>query len=248
MKLSAQEKAARKAAFRTMSPDKKLEHIWIYYKWPILLALAALLVLGSVLHRALTQKQPLLYLAFANVAVGEELQEELTLGYLQSVGEDPARREVYLYPDLYLSDDAEFYNHEYAYASRMKTMGAIQAQKMDVVLMNREVYDAFSREGYLADLTALLAQAEPSVRRAAQPYLIENDVILEDNTIDWQLGEAEEQHIVTERVFNALDLNTLPLIQEADMSDAVYLGVIANSPRSAEALDYIYYLLTVGAS
>ena len=248
MKLSAQEKAARKAAFRTMSPDKKLEHIWIYYKWPILLALAALLVLGSVLHRALTQKQPLLYLAFANVAVGEELQEELTLGYLQSVGEDPARREVYLYPDLYLSDDAEFYNHEYAYASRMKTMGAIQAQKMDVVLMNREVYDAFSQQGYLRDLTELMEQAEPSLRQSALPCLTENDVILEDNTLEWQLDEATEHRVVTERVRNALALNALPVFKEAGMSEQIYLGVIANSPRLPEALDYINYLLTAGGS
>ena len=45
MKLSPQEKAARRAAFLAMSPAKKREHIWEYYKWPILLGLLALLIL-----------------------------------------------------------------------------------------------------------------------------------------------------------------------------------------------------------
>ena len=77
MKLSPQEKAARKAAFRSLSPAKKLEHIYLYYKWPILLGLIALLVLTSVLHRQLTAKEPVLYEALVNVSVGEDLQERL---------------------------------------------------------------------------------------------------------------------------------------------------------------------------
>ena len=34
MKLSEQEKAAHKAAFRSMRPAEKLEYIYTYYKWP----------------------------------------------------------------------------------------------------------------------------------------------------------------------------------------------------------------------
>ena len=34
MKLPEQEKAAQKAAFRAMSPAKKLDHLYTYYKWP----------------------------------------------------------------------------------------------------------------------------------------------------------------------------------------------------------------------
>ena len=47
MKLSPQEKAAHRAAFQVMSPGKKLEHIFTYYKAPILLTLLLLFVLGS---------------------------------------------------------------------------------------------------------------------------------------------------------------------------------------------------------
>ena len=138
MKLTKEQKAAHRAAFRAMSPAEKLDYIAEYYKWPILLGLLVLSILVWAGHRALTKKEPVLYLALANVAVGEDLEQALTAGFLRATGGDPDRQEVYLYRDLYLSDDADVLNHEYAYASRIKIMGALQTQKLDVVLMNRE--------------------------------------------------------------------------------------------------------------
>ena len=112
MKLSEKEKAARRAAFQAMSPADRLEHVYTYYKWPILLGLLALLVLGSVLQRQLTRKEPVLYVAFLNLAAGPEQEEALTAGYLRAAGLDERKQEVYLYKDLYLSEDADVINHE----------------------------------------------------------------------------------------------------------------------------------------
>ena len=100
MKLSEQEKAARKAAFRTMPTAKKLDHIFTYYKWPILLALIAVFILGSVLQRKLTQKEPVLYLALVNVSVGSEVENKLSTDFISFTGSDQKRQEVYLYRDL----------------------------------------------------------------------------------------------------------------------------------------------------
>ena len=55
VKLSEKEKAAHKAAFKAMSPAQKAEHIFTYHKWTILLILLILLILGSTIHRKLTQ-------------------------------------------------------------------------------------------------------------------------------------------------------------------------------------------------
>ena len=240
MKLSPQEKAAHRAAFQAMSPGKKLEHILTYYKAPILLALLLLFILGSVVHRQLTQKEELLYLGLLNVSIGEELEEGLNEGYLRSAGLDETRQEVYLYRDLYLSDNADVVNHEYAYASRMKVMGAIQANKLDLVLMNREAYDLFSRNGYLMALDAWLPGIDAA--EALSPYLVSNTVILEDNTIAYQLGEAASHELVTEEVKNGLDVSRLPLIASAGFPEATYLGVLANCERLDACADYLAYL------
>lgn len=241
MKLSAKEKAALRAAFRTMSPKEKLDYILTYYNYVILLILAALFVLGSVVHHQLSTRDPVLYLGFLNVGVGEDL--ELTLGddYLRAAGHNPRQQEVYLYKDLYLTDDASIENQEYAYASRIKLMAAVSAQKLDLVLMNRESWDLLSRGGYLLALPPLL-ESSPALAEGLLPLVQENEVVLSENNIEYQLGEAEALQVETESVSNALRVNDLPLFAGAEFPEEVWLGVIANSPRQEEiqrCLDYL---------
>lgn len=242
MKLSPQEKAAQKAAFRAMPPARKLEHIYLYYKWPILLALIALAILGSALHRQITAKKPVLYVAAANVVMGEDLQDALQTGFLRETGRNPAREEVYWYPDLYLSDDADVMDQEYAYASRIKTMAAIQAQKMDLVLLNRESYDLFSQNGYLLPLPDALSGADPALVEALDGHRVSNTVILEDNSIEYLLEEAESHQVVSEEAENAIVITDFPFFADAGFPEPVYLGILANTPRLPECLSYLAYL------
>lgn len=243
MKLPEKEKAAQKAAFRAMSPAKKAEHILTYYKWPIILGLIVLIVLFSTLHRQLTKKEPVLYLAFLNVSVGEDLEEQLTSGFLDEAGFDGRRQEVYLYRDLYISEDADTLNHEYAYASKMKLSGAISTRKLDLVLMNREAYDVLSESGYLQDLSALPASLHPKTADMLLPLLTENEVVVSDNSLEFMLGEAEEEQRVTQSVRNALTVSSLPLFRNAGFDGDLYLGAIANSTHAEQAALFLEYIL-----
>ena len=244
MKLSEQEKAAHRAAFRNMGLAQKADHIFTYYKWRILLGLAALIILGSAITRQLTQKETLVSLALVNVSVGESLEADLTDGFLRHAGANVRRNEVYLYKDLYLSDDADILNHEYAYASRMKMMGAVSAAKLDLVLMNREAYDLLSRSGYLLELSEDLFADAPGTWESFAPFLQSNDVILSDNSIEYQLGEADQQIVDVKTAVNAIDVTDLPLFAKAGFPESVYLGVIANTSRLPGCLRYIGFLLT----
>ena len=242
MKLSPQEKAANKAAFQSMSLRKKIDHIFTYFWWLILLVIIAIAVSGSVLHRHLTRKEPSIYLALVNVAVGSDLEESLTLSYIEASGEDPKHREVYLYRDLYISEDADTVNHQYAYASRVKLMGAIQAEQLDAVVMNREAYDLLSASGYLSDISALLAQNDPGLSDILGQYITGNTVVISDNAIEWELKEADTHEVVTETVRNGVILTGFPLFRDAGFEGDLYFGIIANSTRVGEALSYIRYL------
>ena len=242
MKLSKEEKAAQKAAFHALRPAKKAEYIWNYGKWQILLTLVALIILVTFLHRQLTQKEPVLYLALANVSVSSDFEQALTDSFLKASGADIKRQNVYLYRDLYLSDDADTLNHEYAYASRIKVMGAIQAKRLDAVIMNREAYDWFSQKGYLIEPSSLEDPDSTGLMDRLSPYLTENEVILSDNSLEVLLGEEKAENIVTVSVPNALKLTSLPLFQSAGFDGDLYLGFIANSDRKEELLQYTDYL------
>ena len=75
------------------------------------------------------------------------------------------------------------------------------------------------------------------------PYLTQNEVILSDNSVDYLLGNAAEEQLVTETVPNSLAVSTLPLFRDAGFDGDLYIGVVSNSPRQEEAAAYLQYLL-----
>jgi len=235
MKLISQQ---QKEQFARMTPAQKREHIWTYYKAHILLAVILIAIAGSSLYRVVTAKEPVLYTAFVNVSVSEELGTALSEEYLVSRGYDTGKREIYFYEDLRISANPRPEDAEYAYTSGLKIMATIETGDLDLVFMNREAYDLCSGSGYLLDLTGLFSPEDPRIA----PYLTSNLVVLEDNSLEFDLGEAEEYIAVTETVPNALDLTGLPLFQNAGLSGQVYLGVIAASPRPEACADYIVFL------
>ena len=147
---------------------------------------------------------------------------------------NPKRNEVRLYRNLYLSEDPDASDHEYAYASRMKLLATVNSRQLDLVLMNREAYNLCSASGYLLDLSDILDSA----------CLTANQVILEDNAVEYNLNAAQEYTAVTETVYNALELTQLSAFQKAGFSDSVYIGIIANTPRLPESQDYLDYLIS----
>lgn len=155
MKLSPEERRRHREQFRHMSGGKKLEHIWLYYKLPIFLSLLILGLLVSGLHRAITEKEPAVYLACLNVSMGEDLETTLTEDYIRFRHQDPRKHQVALYRNLYLSEAPAASDHEYAYASKMKLFADINAKQLDLVLMNREAYDFCSQSGFLMDLSGM---------------------------------------------------------------------------------------------
>ncbi|MBR1659645.1 MAG: hypothetical protein IJ705_04955 [Oscillospiraceae bacterium] len=242
MRLPPRERAEHQAAFRRMSIGEKLEYIAAYYKLPIILGLIAAVAAGAIIFRAATKKETVLYVGYANVAVGDELDALLSYGFLRAAGQDTRKKEVSVYPGLYLSDDPPAEYHEYSYASRLKLLAAVNARQLDAVLMNREAYDLLSAGGYLLDLREALELTYPAQYRLLAPYLQKNGVVLEDNAIEYRLNEAEEYYEEIQDVTNGIDVSEFPVLAGSGLSDTVYLGVIANTPRLAEAVDYAIYL------
>ena len=243
MKLSPAERAEIRAAFRQMRPAQKLGYIFSYYKLPIVLALLAVIVIGDFTFRYITKKEVLVYSAYLNVSVGDDLDAVLGAGFVEHMGVSPKKNEVSVYRDLYLSQDPSAENHQFAYASQLKLLAALQTKTLDVVLMNREAYDILSQNGYLYDIPTILDRSDP-LFSLLEPCLTSNTVILEDNSIEYNLNEADVYEAVTEEATNGIDVSSFSVFQDADFSGHVYLGIIGNSPRLPTVFQYIEYLAT----
>lgn len=244
MRLSEQERAANRAAFKAMGPAQKADYIFAYYKLPLVLALIAVVALGSVAWRALTHKDALLYVAYVNVAPPVDVDEALTSGFVEASGADERHQEVLCYHELYLSNNATTADHQYAYASKLKAMAAIEGQQLDAVLMNQEAYDLLSASGYLLDLGATGASEASRAPFADDARLRSNTVVLSSNQVEYELGEVDAYEAQTEEKPNALEVTQSPLLRGFSGDEPLYLGVIANSPRQAQALAYLSYVAT----
>lgn len=239
MKLTDAERAENREALAGMNLLQRLDYIFEYYKFPLVLILIAAVSLGSILYYRLTRKEALLYVAYANISVGDALDSELSDGYLRSIDADPGKSEVKFYRNLYLSQDASAQNHEYAYASRLKTLAAMTNAQLDVMLMNREAYDIMSAGGYLLPLEEIL---DARLTSHVSDQLVRNTVILEDNEIEHNLDEGVPYQAETEEVVNGILISAFPLFVHAEFSGDVFLGVVGNSPRIDAVLRFIDYL------
>ena len=171
-----------------MRPAEKLEYIYTYYKWPILLGVLVLLTAASIVQRQLTRKEPVIYLGFANVAVGEDLEEVLTVNFLRLEGNNAKRQEVYLYRDLYLSDDADVIVLKSAADYEQASAGAEPVQmlghSMQAVRLPKGgllTYRFFvEREGDYSLTTALIPKSIPASAATAviamTAFLKEGDI------------------------------------------------------------------------
>ena len=241
MRLTDAERAENREALARMTLRQRLDYIWEYYKFPMVLMLIAVVALGSMLYYRITSREKLLYLACANIVVGDTLDSALNEGFTRAIGADPGRSEVAIYHNLYLSSDPSAQNHQYSYASRLKMLAAMAGGQVDVLLMNHEAYDIMSAGGYLLPLEDLLKRDSGLFQRV-EGRLTENMVILEDNSIEHQLDENVAYQAETETAVNAILISSFELFEQAGFSGDVYLGVIGNSSRTEMVLRYIGYL------
>ena len=242
MKRSHKEWARLQDSFKQMTPGQKLDYIFAYYKLPLFTACVVVALLISSVWHALTKKETVLYVAYVNVTAGETLDRALTEGYLQYKELDPKKQEMIVYRNLYITEDASVEDHQFIYASKMKLIGSIDASRLDVVLMDEDAYSQMSKSGFLYTFPDI-ADKNPEIIQELSPYITENDVIIEDNAVEYNLNEAEEYSAVTERRQNAIKVSGFPVFQKAGMSGEVYAGIIANTKRPRQSLAFLQYLL-----
>ena len=242
MKLPEKEREFNRNAFREMSILEKADYIFAYYKLPLVIIAVVVTALVTVVYHAIADKDAVVYAAYCNIVPNEEADAALTDGFVEHIGADSSRYEVVAYRELYISTDDSLQNHQYAYASKLKLLGSIDGEKLDVVIMNQEAYDLISGWGYLLNLEDACA-ASAGDRTELAGAIVSNIVVLSDNRVEVELGEADEYIAETIEVPNAIDVTGSPIFDAFAEDEVVYLGIIANTPRMEESLDYLAYVL-----
>lgn len=228
--------------WKSLTFKQKVWQVWDYYKLPIFIGFVFLYMLGYTIYRHETVKDIVFYSALINVAPGDALTAQLSTGFQDTLDIDPKKEEVHLYTGLYLTDNTASEMYQYSYSSQMKILAAINAQQLDVVLMDKEAFDAFSQNDYLYPMDELAA-AYPQYKDLITANMVDNLVILEHNALEVALDPSAEYHSVTETHPLALDLSKQGLFTQVQLSGTVYLGILRNAPHLDTCMKYIDYIL-----
>lgn len=230
---------------------KKLQYIWDYYKLPIAVACILIYIIGYIIYGHITKKDTLLHTALINVTVGEETTNMLSEDFLQAQHINKKKNEILLTTGLYLTDDEHSPYFEYTQASRIKILANIQNEELDIVLMDQEVFDAFTKEDYLYNLEELFSSSSLTASTNEGNGISKTNEINKTEETD-ETNKVSDNEKALSKIHNAIlkdqpvgiDLSSSPLIKKAGFEDKIYLGIIKNSTRLDMAKNYILYLFS----
>ncbi len=145
------------AVMRGMPLGKKLQHIWLYYRWHILAALLVLCVLVSLVQQtAYNRRQPLISGAFVNNSTSTEGYAHLKEDYLACCGGD-GRYRAELVEAREIDFGAEVLPQTDA-ANFMLLTSMISARSLDYIITDEATLAALDGQEVVLDLTSVLPQ------------------------------------------------------------------------------------------
>lgn len=194
--------------FKDLTTKKKLQFIWDYYKIHIIITAVIICSIFSIVKTMRNNASYDLYVAYINVATSD--------GFTDSI-DDISDLKTDNYTDLLITEDPQGQNLEYAYASSMKVMSAISAEKLDVVIADSYGVEYANQSDYLVDLNEFLGEEDASLLPTLEPNF------LYDTS-----GKAY-----------AIDVSALSPFKEAGYTDSVYLGIVASENHQSEKAQFL---------
>ncbi|MGL5258558.1 MAG: hypothetical protein ACRC7V_00470 [Lachnospiraceae bacterium] len=169
----------KNVCFYKLSRKAKIQYIYDYYKFPIILFAIIIYIIVYILYGHFTKKENYLYIGLVNVSMSDGTSEQLFDTYLISQNIDITNNQIVTYENLYLSSDPSTEDLQFAYTSSTRILAAIESKQLDLVFLNEEAFIQFEKKGYLYDLSLLL---ENNLSTSDSVYAIDvsNSLIIKD--------------------------------------------------------------------
>lgn len=218
---------------------EKLEHIWTYYRIPILVGAVCIFIVCSCVFTAMAQKETALYGYCLNVSTNKEGVDAMTQAYMKYAGIDPNTSEVLLFSD-FSTDNASSYD-------TMQTLTVhIAAKEVDFILSDEKTGLTMAQTGYCSDLTQMFTPEQQALLSAF--YLYAERAALE---ADRYSDDTEKQPIVFAEKETLKDPVPVALRLPKALFDGLYtfsgesavLVIPSNAPHVANLVSFLEFLL-----
>ena len=178
-----------KKVFKTGTTRDKVEYIWEYYKWHILVVVFVVYFIGSVIYNNVTAKEYVLQGIFLNTLVESETVLEMEQDFIEAYPIDTSSEEVFFDASMYYSDDSDAMETSYQTIQVLATR--VAAGEIDFMVADTATLYDFAYDQYLTELTEVLSEEQLT---NYEEYLLYYDkaVLKELSNIDYTLEEFPE--------------------------------------------------------
>ena len=215
-----------------MTPREKLDHLWTYYKW-VLVVLTVIVVITCVVITG--YKNTHTELVFSGVIINTNIsldgQNFLNTEFFEHQGGNPKNQKTYL-NNLYYEDFTKTDQVENAYQAMQKLQTSLSVQELDYVICDDVGLETCMSLNALIDLSKILTEEElKAYAEAGELKYLEYD----------KTGE---------RIPVALNLKNHPFAASGYLNSTqdTYLAFFSNTPRLETCRSFWEYISAVPAA
>ncbi len=212
---------------KDMTFEEKLDHIWTYYKWELLIILlSAIAILGLVSWLCSTPIQTAFSGNLSNCQITEHGYRYLTEDYLQTLGFDAEENRISLGMITTAGTDALSVNAT-GVDSGVRVVAMVADGSLDYIFADSVAIEFYALQGAYQNIESVLT-AEQLAPFADKLYYYTD----------------EESGL---RVPIAIDISDIPFAEEC-MEDgkSIYLGFPIHAPHAEQLAEFFDYLLAWG--
>lgn len=210
----------KKTDFKSLSNKAKVQYIWDYYRWPIILVIIAVGFVGSIIHHYATYRDPLLNIIMINCQDPYGADDAGYDEFLAAYGYDAKENPISLLSSLHFSDGE--YSLSYNDYQVLTTM--IAAGNQDLFLGTGDVFLDYAEQGALLDLSTMLPA---NILEKYEDHLIYST----------DAGESEPYPC-------AIELTDNEWIQKNNYYDTCYFGIFYQNQNPDACRQFAEFLLS----
>lgn len=227
---------------------QKLIYFWDYYKWYVIIPIVAVILLFSLIHHIVTQKDNAFYAVLLNAAViTEDLQHAST--FTDYAGIDTDEYETYFDTSIQIHSDS---GSEADYTSMEKLMIYTATGDLDVMVTDMGSFQLYANNSSFYDLRDILSE-DQIAKYEHLFYYVDQKIVDELQAASDNLdasyvpvypdpGKPEEMETPIPVGINVGTCQSL-ITDYNFWGEDVMIGVYANTNHLETALKYIDFLL-----
>lgn len=147
----------KKTAFKDLSGRAKVQYIWDYYRWHIIISICAIAFLISMIHHYVTYKESVLDIMLVNCVDPYAGDESSLQEFFEQEGFDSKSEEITLDTSITFSED-DSYSTNY-YSTQSFTL-KVSVGDADIIFSPEFVFSDYAANGCMMPLTDFLTDEE----------------------------------------------------------------------------------------